>query len=148
MGYDGDLDLLQSLTAPQQREISKRSFNPVAGAPRLPGLLEYSEGDLFTLWLPEVGSSAPFRGFALPWSAPSRTSASRKECPAAETASPSLSLGQEGRKEIHWNTWNYNPAVSWQMLTPGQLQWVSTDHSLWAPTDSPKCVSDGLLQQM
>lgn len=74
----------------------------MAGTSRVPVLLEYLEGELFTLWLPEVGCSTPFRGLALPWSAPSRISSSRKECPAAETASASLSLGQEGSKEIHW----------------------------------------------
>lgn len=106
-------------------------------------LLEYLEGELFTLWPPEAGSSAPFRRLALPWSAPSRTSASRKEHRAAETASASLSLGQEGREEIHWEYLEYDPAVSWQMLIPGQLQWVSTNNSLWVPTDSPSVFLTG-----
>lgn len=115
----------------------------MAGTSKLSVLLEYLEGELFTLWIPGVGGSAPIREFALPWSAPSRISASRKEHPAAETASASLSLGQEGRTGIHWEYLEYDPAVSWQMLTPGQLQWVSTDHSLWAPTDSPSVFLTG-----
>lgn len=32
MGYCGDLELSEFMIAPQQRKISKRSFNPVAGA--------------------------------------------------------------------------------------------------------------------
>ena len=46
-GYSGGLEPYKSLIAPQQRDNSKRSSNPMSGAARLPVLQGCSEVELF-----------------------------------------------------------------------------------------------------